>query len=165
MCLILIKFISITSSISSKSTFFSTKDKSDPSSLVYSSILGIKEKDLDVLIIDTAGRLHNKQNLMDELSKMIRVIKKINKFGPDETILILDGNTGQNSIKQAESFKEICKITSLIITKLDGTAKGGAIIPISQKLTLPIVGLGVGESKEDLIEFDAKQFSKSLLDF
>ncbi|MAI85164.1 MAG: signal recognition particle-docking protein FtsY [Rickettsiales bacterium] len=147
------------------SMFFSAESNSDPASLVYSSMHKAKEKSLDVLLIDTAGRLHNKSNLMDELSKMIRVIKKIENSAPNEIILVLDGNTGQNSIKQAEKFKEICNISSLIITKLDGTSKGGAIIPISEQLKIPIVSIGVGEKKEDLIDFKAQDFSKTLLDF
>ena len=123
-----------------------------------------KKKDLDILLIDTAGRLHNKSNLMDELSKITRVLKKLDADAPSETILVLDGNTGQNSIKQAQVFNETCKISGLIITKLDGTAKGGALIPIGETLNIPIVGLGVGEAKEDLIDFRAKEFSKALLD-
>ena len=123
-----------------------------------------KKRDLDILLIDTAGRLHNKSNLMDELSKITRVLKKLDADAPSETILVLDGNTGQNSIKQAQAFNETCKISGLIITKLDGTAKGGALIPIGETLNIPIVGLGVGEAKEDLIDFRAKEFSKALLD-
>ena len=144
--------------------FFSADSGSDPASLAYTSYLKAKENSLDVLIIDTAGRLHNKVNLMEELSKIIRVLKKIDDNLPDETVLILDGNTGQNSIKQAESFKEICSINSLIVTKLDGTAKGGALIPIGDKLKIPIISLGVGEKKEDLIDFSANHFSRALLD-
>ena len=101
---------------------------------------------------------------MDELSKITRVLKKLDADAPSETILVLDGNTGQNSIKQAQVFNETCKISGLIITKLDGTAKGGALIPIGETLNIPIVGLGVGEAKEDLIDFRAKEFSKALLD-
>ena len=132
--------------------------------MVFSSFVKAKEEKLDVLIIDTAGRLHNKSNLMDELMKIIRVLSKLDATAPHETILVLDGNTGQNSIKQAEVFMEKCSVSSLIITKLDGTAKGGALIPIAQKLNIPIFALGIGESKEDLIEFKAKEFSSALLD-
>ena len=145
------------------STFFSSIESSDPASLAFSSYEEAKKKDLDVLLIDTAGRLHNKSNLMDELSKMIRVLKKLDKDAPSEIILVLDGNTGQNSIKQAQVFDETCKISSLIITKLDGTAKGGALIPIGETLKIPILSLGVGEAKEDLIDFRAKEFSRALL--
>ena len=100
---------------------------------------------------------------MEELSKIIRVLKKIDEHLPNEITLILDGNTGQNSIKQAQTFKEICSIQSLIITKLDGTAKGGTLVPIGEQLGIPIISLGVGEKKEDLVDFDAKEFSKALL--
>lgn len=147
------------------SIFFSSNTNSDPASLVYTSYEEAKKKKIDVLIIDTAGRLHNKANLMDELSKITRVLSKLDESSPHETVLVLDGNTGQNSIKQAEVFLDICNVTSLIITKLDGTAKGGAIIPISQTLKIPIMSIGVGESKEDLIDFNAEEFSKALLDF
>ena len=147
-----------------QSSFFASRDQIDPASLAFSSFEEAKKSNLDVLIIDTAGRLHNKLNLMDELSKIIRVLKKFDEGSPHETILVLDGNTGQNSIKQAEVFNRICNIDSLIITKLDGTAKGGAVIPIGQTLKIPILSLGVGEKKEDLIDFKAKDFSEALLD-
>ena len=146
------------------SIFFSGKNKCDPASLAYSSYLEAKDKNLDLLLIDTAGRLHNKTNLMEELSKIIRVLKKIDNDLPHEITLVLDGNTGQNSIRQAETFKEICSVESLIVTKLDGTAKGGALIPIGEQLKIPIIGLGVGEKKDDLINFNAREFSKVLLD-
>ena len=146
------------------SQFFSAAESSDPAALAFSAINeGIKNK-LDVVLIDTAGRLHNKTDLMNELSKIIRVIKKINPNYPNETILVLDGNTGQNSLKQAEVFKEVCNIDGLVITKLDGTAKGGVLIPIVDNLSIPIIGIGVGEKKEDLLDFNAKDFSKALLD-
>ena len=147
------------------STFYSSNiENADPASLSYSSYLKAKEQKIDILIIDTAGRLHNKSNLMDQLTKIIRVLKKINASAPDEVILVLDGNTGQNSIKQASVFKEICDINSLIISKLDGTAKGGAVIPIGKILKIPIIGLGVGEQKEDLVKFEADEFARALLD-
>ena len=147
-----------------RSRFFSAKESSDPAALVYTSIQKAIEESIDVILIDTAGRLHNKTDLMNELSKIIRVTKKINQSYPEETILVLDGNIGQNSIKQAEIFKEICNIESLIVTKLDGTAKGGVLIPIAEKLKIPIVALGTGEKKEDLVDFKAKEFSEALLD-
>ena len=100
---------------------------------------------------------------MNELSKIIRVVKKIDKSIPNETILILDGNIGQNSIKQAEVFKEICDIDSLIITKLDGSAKGGVLVPIAQKLKIPISFVGTGERKEDLTKFNAEEYCLALL--
>ncbi len=145
------------------SEFFSAKEFSDPAALSFESIQEAVKKNLDVLIIDTAGRLHNKSDLMDQLKKIIRVIKKIDESYPNQITLILDGNIGQNSIRQAEVFKEICKIDSLIITKLDGTAKGGVIVPIAELLKIPILAVGTGEKKEDLIDFNAKDFSKALL--
>ena len=147
-----------------KSEFFSAKEKSDPAALAYESVKQAIEKKIDILIIDTAGRLHNKNDLMNELSKIIRVIKKIDEDFPTETVLVLDGNIGQNSVKQAEVFKEICDIDSIIITKLDGTAKGGVLIPIAQLLNLPISFIGTGEQKEDLINFKAKEYTEALLD-
>ena len=149
----------------SQCIFFSGKADSDPAALVYSSYHKAKETNIDLLLIDTAGRLHNKSNLMDELSKIIRVIKKLDEKSLYEIILVLDGNTGQNSIKQAEKFNDICELNSLVITKLDGTSKGGSLIPIAKSLKIPILAVGVGESKEDLIDFNANEFSKALLDF
>ncbi len=146
------------------STFFSGKEFSDPAALCFESIKKGQAMGLNLLLIDTAGRLHNKKDLMDELSKIIRVIKKLDEKYPHETVLVLDGNIGQNSIKQAEIFKEICAINSIIITKLDGTAKGGVLIPIAQQLAVPISYIGIGEQKEDLLEFKADNFSKALLD-
>ncbi len=146
-----------------KSEFFFAKEFSDPAALSFESIQEAIKKDLDVLIVDTAGRLHNKSDLMDQLKKIIRVIKKIDESFPNQITLVLDGNIGQNSIRQAEVFKEICEIDSLIITKLDGTAKGGVIVPIAELLKIPILAVGTGEKKEDLIDFNAKDFSKALL--
>ena len=147
-----------------KSEFFSAKEKSDPAALAYESVKQAIEKKIDILIIDTAGRLHNKNDLMNELSKIIRVIKKIDEDFPTEIVLVLDGNIGQNSVKQAEVFKELCDIDSIIITKLDGTAKGGVLIPIAQLLNLPISFIGTGEQKEDLMNFKAKEYTEALLD-
>ncbi len=145
------------------SEFFSANEYSDPAALSFESVQEAKKQNLDVLIIDTAGRLHNKSDLMDQLKKTIRVIKKIDDSFPNQIVLVLDGNIGQNSIRQAEVFKEICEIDSLIITKLDGTAKGGVIVPIAELLKIPILAVGIGEKKEDLIDFNAKDFSKALL--
>ena len=146
-----------------QSSFFSGKELSDPASLAYSSVKKAISEDIDLLLIDTAGRLHNKTDLMNELSKIIRVLKKIDESFPHEVLLVLDGNIGQNSIIQAQTFKEICGIDGLIITKLDGTAKGGVIVPIANELKIPIYALGVGESKDDLVKFDAESFSKALV--
>ena len=146
------------------SIFFSGKEFSDPAALCFESIQKAQDMGLNLLLIDTAGRLHNKKDLMDELSKIIRVIKKLDDNFPHEVALVLDGNIGQNSIKQAEIFKEICNINNIIITKLDGTAKGGVLVPIAQQLSIPISYIGIGEQKEDLLDFNADDFSKALLD-
>ena len=146
-----------------KSEFFSAEESSDPAALAYKSVMSAQDK-LDILLIDTAGRLHNKKDLMDELSKIIRVLKKTDESIPSEIILVLDGNIGQNSIKQAEVFKEICDIDSLIITKLDGSAKGGVLLPIAEELKIPICFIGTGEKKEDLVRFNSDDFCTALLD-
>ena len=144
--------------------YFEADEGAKPSNIAKSALQAAKTNFADVLIIDTAGRLHNKNDLMNELSKIIRVIKKIDENYPTEIVLVLDGNIGQNSVKQAEVFKEICNIDSIIITKLDGTAKGGVLIPIAQLLNLPISFIGTGEQKEDLINFRAKEYTEALLD-
>lgn len=149
----------------SSSKFFSSSLNSDPAALIYKSYQKSIEDNLDIVLIDTAGRLHNKSNLMDELSKIIRVMKKLDQNLPNEIILVLDGNSGQNSLKQVEKFNDTCPLTGIIVTKLDGSAKGGFILSISKKFKIPILSLGVGESIDDLVDFDAKEFSKALLDF
>ena len=146
-----------------KSKFYCTNVNSDPAALVYKSYNESLEEKIDVLLIDTAGRLHNKSNLMDELSKIIRVMKKIDEKLPQEIVLVLDGNSGQNSLKQVEKFNEVTSLSGTIITKLDGSAKGGFIVSISKKFKTPIFFIGVGESEDDLIDFNAKEFSKALL--
>ena len=140
-----------------------TNVNSDPAALVYKSYNESIEEKIDVLLIDTAGRLHNKSNLMDELSKIIRVMKKIDEKLPQEIVLGLDGNSGQNSLKQVEKCNEVTSLSGTIITKLDGSAKGGFIVSISKKFKTPIFFIGVGESEDDLIDFNAKEFSKALL--
>ena len=143
--------------------FFSAEENSDPAALAYDSIKKAISNKLDLLIIDTAGRLHNKTDLMNELSKIIRVIKKIDISYPNEISLVLDGNIGQNSVRQAEVFKKICEINSLIITKLDGTAKGGVLVPIAELLKIPILFIGTGETKDDLVDFKSEEFTNALL--
>ena len=136
---------------------------SDPASVAYTAVeKSIKEK-ADVLLIDTAGRLHNNQNLMMELSKIQRVIKKVVADAPHEVLLVLDGSTGQNAFIQAEQFSKVTDITGLIVTKLDGTSKGGAIIGISSKMKIPIRYIGVGEAADDLIPFVPEQYLDLLL--
>ena len=136
---------------------------SDPASVAYTAVeKSIKEK-ADVLLIDTAGRLQNNQNLMMELSKIQRVIKKVVADAPHEVLLVLDGSTGQNAFIQAEQFSKVTDINGLIVTKLDGTSKGGAIIGISSKMKIPIRYIGVGEAADDLIPFVPEQYLDLLL--
>ena len=141
-----------------------TKDHgSDPASLAYSAIEKAQNANCDILIIDTAGRLHNKSNLMDELKKIFRVIRKLDENAPQSTVLVLDAGVGQNTYAQVEEFQKMVSISGLIMTKLDGTAKGGVLVGIAEKYQLPVYAIGVGESIDDLQPFDAQQFSNSLL--
>ena len=131
---------------------------SDPSSVIYNSIeQGIKEQ-YDVILIDTAGRLQNKVNLMKELAKINKVIGKLIPDGPHETLLVIDATTGQNGISQAQAFKEITNITGIVLTKLDGTAKGGIVLAIKEKVNIPVKYIGLGEKLEDLQSFDLEKY-------
>ncbi len=134
---------------------------SDPASVSYDTLNSAINKNHDIVIIDTAGRLHNKVNLMNELSKIGRVLKKLNINSPHEILLVLDGSTGQNAYEQAKQFSEATEITSMMVTKLDGTAKGGVVIGISDQLSIPIKFIGTGESIDDIEIFDKKQFVES----
>jgi len=139
------------------------KEAEDPAALAYRSLdLAIKDN-YDVLLIDTAGRLQNKQNLMDELKKITKVLKKLDDSAPHENLLILDSTTGQNAKSQLQIFNEIIGITGLIITKLDGSAKGGIVVALAQEFQKPIYAIGVGEKLEDLQEFSAGDFSAGLV--
>lgn len=142
---------------------FASDKTNDPSSIAFETVQYALKNNSDVVIIDTAGRLHTKNNLMDELSKIKRVISKVLPAAPHETIIVLDGNNGQNALLQAKEFFNAIPLTGLIITKLDGTAKGGAIIQISDQLNIPIYFIGVGEGINDLQEFDARHFSESII--
>ncbi len=135
----------------------------DPASVAYETVSIAKSKNYDVAIIDTAGRLHNKTNLMNELAKIKRVIKKIIPSAPDETILVLDASTGQNAIEQAKQFTAITDVNTIALTKLDGTAKGGVVIAITDQFKIPIKYIGLGEKIDDLQIFDKFEFVKSLL--
>ena len=135
---------------------------SDSASVIFDAYQSAKAKSIDVLIADTAGRLHTKDNLMNELEKIVRVLKKQDENLPDEILLVLDATAGQNSLMQAESFDQYAKLTGVALTKLDGTAKGGIIFAISKKLNLPIRYVGVGEGPDDLKPFDAKLFVTAL---
>ena len=134
----------------------------DPASVAYDTLASAKANDADVVIIDTAGRLHNKVNLMNELRKIKDVMKKIIPDAPDEVLLVLDGSTGQNAFEQAKQFAAVTQISSLAITKLDGTAKGGVVIGISDQLKVPVKYIGLGEGMHDLQLFNRKEFVNSL---
>lgn len=137
---------------------------SDPASVVYDAINAVKSRKADVLIIDTAGRLHNKKNLMDELAKIDRVINRELPDASKETLLVLDATTGQNAVIQAKEFKGASKITGLILTKLDGTAKGGIILSIKGELGIPVKFIGVGEQIDDMKPFSPDDFARALFE-
>ncbi len=136
----------------------------DPASVVFDAISAVKSRGADVLIVDTAGRLHNKKNLMDELAKIDRVIGRELPDAAKETLLVLDATTGQNAVYQAKEFKEASRITGLVLTKLDGTAKGGIVISIKKELGIPVKFIGVGEQIDDMKPFDAKEFAGALFE-
>ncbi len=137
---------------------------SDPAAVVYDAAQSAKKREADVLIVDTAGRLHNKKNLMNELAKINRVINRELPDADRETLLVLDSTTGQNAVNQAVEFKNAAEITGLVLTKLDGTAKGGIIFSIKDKLNIPVRYIGVGEAVDDLQPFDPKEYVDALLD-
>lgn len=138
------------------------KEGSDPSAVAFDGISAGKARGVDVIIIDTAGRLHNKKNLMEQLHKMDRVIKKVMPDAPHETLLVLDSTMGQNAINQAKAFGEINGIDGIILTKLDGTAKGGVVIGISNELKIPVKYVGVGEGIDDMNKFDPAAFIEGI---
>ena len=135
----------------------------DPASVVFDGIQSAKAKGADVIIIDTAGRLHNKANLMNELNKISRIVNRELPEAAKEVLLVLDGTTGQNGLIQAKTFKEIAGVTSVAITKLDGTAKGGIVIAVADALQIPVKFVGVGEKAEDLMPFIAGDFVEALI--
>ena len=135
----------------------------DPASVVFDGIQSAKAKGSDVIIIDTAGRLHNKTNLMNELNKIGRIVDRELPGAAKEVLLVLDGTTGQNGLIQAKQFKEIAGVTAIALTKLDGTAKGGIVIAVADALQIPVKYVGVGEKAEDLMRFEAKDFIEALL--
>jgi fused signal recognition particle receptor len=134
----------------------------DPASVAFDTLQSAKSQNADVVIIDTAGRLHNKVNLMNELTKIKRVMEKVVPGAPHEILLVLDGSTGQNAFEQAKQFSQATDINALAVTKLDGTAKGGVVIGISDQMKIPVKYIGVGEKMEDLQLFDRKEFVDSL---
>jgi len=137
----------------------------DPASVAFKALDHAKKNNFDYLLIDTAGRLQNKKNLMDEFKKITKVLKKIDSNAPHETFLILDATTGQSAISQVEEFKKISPITGIIMTKLDGTAKGGILLAIGKKFKLPIIALCMGEKEDDLQTFNSEYFSNALMQF
>ena len=134
----------------------------DPASVAYDTIARAIAADADVVLIDTAGRLHNKVNLMNELTKIRNVMKKLIPDAPHDVLLVLDGSTGQNAYQQAKEFTKATDVTSLVVTKLDGTAKGGVVIGISDQFKIPVKFIGVGEKIEDLQVFNKREFVESL---
>ncbi len=140
------------------------KKSSDPSSVVFETINVAIKENYDIVLIDTAGRLHNKAHLMEELNKIKRVIKKLISYAPNDTLLVIDGNTGQNAIMQADEFSKVTDLTGLIITKLDGTAKGGIVFQIYDKLKIPVKYIGVGEGIDDLQSFEPNLFVNAIFE-
>jgi fused signal recognition particle receptor len=137
---------------------------SDPASVAFEAMKKAKEKEIDLLIIDTAGRLQNKSNLMDELEKISRVLRKADPNAPHDTVIVIDATTGQNGISQVDAFHKAVNLTGIIITKLDGTAKGGILVSIAKKFQIPIMFIGVGETKDDINNFDPISYANGLLD-
>jgi fused signal recognition particle receptor len=135
----------------------------DPASVVYDAIAAAKARGTDVILVDTAGRLHNKQNLMNELNKITRILDRELPGADKEVVLVLDGTTGQNGLIQARQFKEIAGVTGMILTKLDGTAKGGIVIAVADDLQIPVQYIGVGEQMDDLMPFNARDFVNALI--
>jgi fused signal recognition particle receptor len=141
-----------------------TKSGGDPAAVVYDALSSARGKNADVVIVDTAGRLHNKSNLMSELDKMKRTAAKVIPGAPHEVLLVMDATTGQNGLSQAREFTATAGVTGIVLTKLDGTAKGGIVVAITRELGLPVLYVGTGESIEDLVPFDAETFVESLFD-
>ncbi|WP_419902564.1 signal recognition particle-docking protein FtsY [Kiloniella sp.] len=135
----------------------------DAAGLAYEAIERARSENADVVLIDTAGRLHNKSDLMSELQKVIRVIRKLDETAPHDTVLVLDATTGQNAVSQVGTFKELVDISGLVVTKLDGSARGGILVALAEKFGLPVHAIGVGETADDLRPFTAKDFSRSLM--
>ena len=139
-------------------SLFFGKENIDPAGVIYDGLLKAKEDGVDIVLVDTAGRLHNKVNLMKELEKINKVIGKIIPDAPHETLLVIDGTTGQNGIMQAQAFKEITNITGIVLTKLDGTAKGGIVLAIKEEVNIPVKFVGLGEKMTDLIPYDIENY-------
>jgi fused signal recognition particle receptor len=135
----------------------------DAAGLAYDALAKAKAEAIDVLLVDTAGRLHNKADLMAGLQKIIRVLRKLDPAAPHDCLLVLDATTGQNAHQQVEIFRQMTDVTGLIITKLDGTARGGVVVALAERFKLPVHAIGVGEGADDLRSFDASSFARSLM--
>jgi fused signal recognition particle receptor len=135
----------------------------DPAGLAYEALEAARAEGIDILLIDTAGRLHTKSNLMEELRKVIRVLRKLDASAPHHCLLVLDATTGQNALAQVETFKQMVDVTGLVVTKLDGTAKGGVLVAIADKFKLPVHAIGIGEKAGDLRPFSAEAFARGLM--
>jgi fused signal recognition particle receptor len=144
-------------------TVVAREQGADAAGLAFDALAQARAEGADLLLIDTAGRLQNKAGLMAELAKIIKVLKKLDPAAPHDTLLVLDATTGQNAHSQVEIFKEICAVTGLVVTKLDGSAKGGVLVALAEKFKLPVVAIGVGEGADDLRPFEADAFAKSLM--
>jgi fused signal recognition particle receptor len=142
---------------------FHAGDSRDPAAVAFDALAAARAAGTDVLLIDTAGRLHNKADLMAELDKIIRVLKKVEPAAPHTTLLVLDATTGQNAHAQAQTFRDITKVTGLVVTKLDGSARGGVVVSLADRLGLPIHAIGIGEGIDDLRPFSAEDFARSLV--
>ena len=140
------------------------REGADPAAVIYDTIQAGKARNADIIICDTAGRLHNKKNLMEELAKIYRVIDRELPYSDRESLLVLDATTGQNAVNQAKEFKNVAEITGIILTKLDGTAKGGVVLNIKNELGVPVKFIGVGEKVDDLRPFNARAFAEGLFD-
>ena len=144
-------------------TVVSGKGGGDPAALAYSAYETAKSANADLLLVDTAGRLHNKRHLMEELAKIVRVLGKLDAAAPHDRVLVVDATTGQNAHAQVETFREVCDITGLIVTKLDGSARGGVVVGLGERFGLPVHAVGVGEGADDLRPFEARTFARSLM--
>jgi len=144
-------------------TVIAREQGADAAALAYEALDRARAEDSDLLFVDTAGRLHNKADLMAELRKVTRVMAKLDESAPHDALLVLDATTGQNALRQVETFREFVALTGLVVTKLDGTAKGGVLVALAEKFGLPVVAIGVGEGAEDLQPFEAGAFARSLL--
>src|SRR5438445_646930 len=143
--------------------FIGAKAGTDPAAVAFDAIDAAIARGVDILIVDTAGRLHTSEGLMDELKKVARVITKRLPGAPHETLLVLDGTIGQNAVQQAKIFSGAVPVSGLVVTKLDGTAKGGVVVAVHEALDVPVKYLGVGEASDDLVQFDASEFARELL--